>query len=131
MGNFTGLRRALKNGIRYVFHSGMDVVTSAEESMTRFKRKRRRPSRRTLLKIRAIPLVRMPKSVFFHKIRQACRDGIVPSDIEITTLNWDHVQGKRYMPGSELSGSDADELRNCYNLLAGVGKQDVRFERPS
>ena len=88
-------------------------------------------ARRTLLKIRAIPLVRMPKSVFFTKIRQSCRNGVVASDIEITTLNWDHAVGRRYMPGQVLSGKDAAELQNCYNLLVGVGKQDVRFERPS
>ena len=73
----------------------------------------------------------MPKSVFFHKIRQACRDGVVPADITITTLNWDHAQGKRYTAGQVLDGNDAEELKNCYNLLVGVSKQDVRFERPS
>jgi hypothetical protein len=93
--------------------------------------KRKHRGRRTLLKIRAVPRVRMPKSVFFQKIRHACRDGIVPPDIEITTLNWDHAQGNRYLPGQVLSGKDAAELRNCYNILVGVGKQDVRFERPS
>lgn len=92
---------------------------------------RKRNVRRTLLKIRAIPLVRMPKSVFFKKIRQACRDGIVPPDIRITTLNWDHATGNRYEPGAILSGKDAEELKNCYRLLTGVGKQDIRFERPS
>jgi len=97
----------------------------------RRKQKRSRPPRRTLLKIRAIPLVRMPKSVFFQKIREACRDGIVPSDIEITTLNWDHAVGRKYLAGTVLGGEDADELRNCYNLLVGVSRQDVRFERPS
>jgi hypothetical protein len=94
-------------------------------------RKKRKSTRRTLLKIRAIPLVRMPKSVFFHKIREACRNGVVPHDIEITTLNWDHATGKKYEAGTVLNGKDAEELRNCYNLLVGVGKQDVRFERPA
>lgn len=93
--------------------------------------RRRDRTRRTLLKIRAIPLVRMPKSVFFEKIRQACKNGIVPNDIEITTLNWDHAEGKRYLPGRILNGKDKDELMNCYNLLVGFRKQDVRFERPS
>lgn len=98
--------------------------------MPRSKLSSRRRTRRALLKIRAIPLVRMPKSVFFMKIRQACKNGIVPSDIEITTLNWDHAEGNRYKPGRVLSGKDRDELMNCYNLLVGVRKQDVRFERP-
>lgn len=93
--------------------------------------RRNRKTRRVLLKIRAIPLVRMPKSVFFEKIRQACKNGIVPSDIEITTLNWDHAEGNRYRAGTVLSGKDRDELRNCYNILVGVRKADVRFERPS
>lgn len=95
------------------------------------RHKRRATPRRTLLKIRAIPLVRMPKSVFFTKIRQACKHGVVPADIEITTLNWDHAVGKRFLPGEVLSGKDAGELMNCYNLLVGVEKQNVRFERPS
>lgn len=93
-------------------------------------RRRVRQERRTFLKIRAKPLVRMPKSVLFTKIRQACRDGIVPDDIEIMSLSWDHAVGNRYMPGTILSGDDAEELRNCYNLLVGIGKADVRFERP-
>lgn len=92
-------------------------------------RKRNRV-RRTLLKIRATPLKRMPKSVFFTKIRQACRSGIVPEDIEIRTINWDHVEGRRYTAGRTLNGKDRRELMNCYNMLAGIGKQDVRFEKP-
>lgn len=96
----------------------------------RGKQKKRQP-RRTLLKIRAIPLVRMPKSVFFERIRSACRNGVVPDDISITTLNWDHATGHRYMPGEVLSADDANELENCYQLLTGMGKQSVRFERPS
>lgn len=99
----------------------------------RSKQKRGRSAsapRRTLLKIRAVPLRRMAKSLFFEKIRHACRDGIVPDDIEITTLNWDHATGRRYLPGQELDGSDAEELQNCYQLLTGAGKGAVRFERP-
>lgn len=84
-----------------------------------------------MLKIRAVPLVRMPKSVFFELIRKACRDGIVPEQIEITTLNWDHRTGQRYAPGAVLSGKDREELRNCYTYLTGaVGKRDVRVEHP-
>lgn len=90
----------------------------------------RRKPRRTLLKIRAVPLVRMPKSHFFKLIRQACRTGVVPDDIRITTLNWDHAVGQRYMPGQVLSARDASELRNCYNLITGVGTGDVRVETP-
>jgi hypothetical protein len=94
------------------------------------RRSRGRSVRRALLKIRAVPLVRMPKSVFFQKIREACRHGVVPGDIEITTLNWDHAIGARYHAGEVLSGSDREELRNCYNLLTGTGKDAIRFERP-
>ena len=86
--------------------------------------------RRTLLKIRAVPLVRMPKSRFFELIRQACRDGVVPPDIRITTLNWDHAVGSRYVPGQVLSARHAEELRNCYLLLAGTGRGGVRVEAP-
>lgn len=70
----------------------------------------------------------MPKSVFFRKIREACRRGIVPNDITISTLNWDHEQGGRYMPGETLSGSDREELKNCYDLLTGASNRDIRFE---
>lgn len=91
---------------------------------------KREAPKRTLLKIRARPLVRMPKSVFFTKIRSACRDGVIPSDIEISTLNWDHARGRTYKAGQVLSGRDRDELMNCYQMLTGMSKQDVRFERP-
>lgn len=82
------------------------------------------------LKFRVTPLVRMPKSVLFIKLRQACRDGIIPRDIEIATLQWDHGQGKRYLAGTVLDAGDAKELMKCYNVLAGVEKSGVRFERP-
>lgn len=94
-------------------------------------RTRRSRPRVTMLKIRAIPLVRMPKSRFFEQIRRACRDGIVPDDIEIVTMNWDHQTGRRYIPGTKLSGRNAEDLRNCYNYLVGaVGKRDIRVENP-
>lgn len=92
--------------------------------------KRRRP-RRTLLKIRAVPLVRMPKSRFFMLIREACKTGVVPNEIEITTLNWDHALGGRYMPGTILSAKHKAELQACYDYLSGaIGKSDVRVETP-
>jgi hypothetical protein len=92
--------------------------------------KRQRP-RVTLLKIRAVPLVRMPKSRFFYLIQKACDTGIVPDEIQITTLNWDHAQGQRLMPGRTLSGKDRDELRECAAYLFGaVGKHDIRVEKP-
>lgn len=84
----------------------------------------------TLLKMRVTPLRRMAKSLLFTKIRQACRNGVVPDDISISTINWDHATGNRYMPGQTLSGDDRDELRNCYNLITSAGKADVRFESP-
>lgn len=93
------------------------------------RNKRSGSGRRALLKIRAVPLVRMPKSEFFRKIRHACRDGVVPADIEIRTLNWDHATGGRYQAGTVLSGYDREELRNCYQLLTGAGKSAVRFDR--
>lgn len=93
--------------------------------------RRQKKARRTLLKIRATPLRRMPKSVFFAKLREACRNGIIPSDIRISTLNWDHEEGRRYLPGETLNGSDRNELKNCYDLLTGMSKSDIRFESPS
>lgn len=88
-------------------------------------------NRRTLLKFRVTPLVRMPKSVLFKKLREACRHGVIPSDIQISTLEWGHEQGDVYQPGAVLSARKAEELRNCYALLVGVDtRRDVRFERP-
>lgn len=92
---------------------------------------RKQSSRQTHLKIRAIPLVRMPQSVFFRKIRESCKNGVIAEDIEITTLQWDHGVGRRYRAGTVLSGEDAEELRNCYRLLTSVGKSDIRVEKPS
>lgn len=86
--------------------------------------------RQTLLKIRAVPLVRMPKSRFFKLIRQACRKGVIPEDIRLTTLDWQHGRGRQYAPGSILSARDAEELRNCYDLLTSLEKADLRVERP-
>jgi len=91
--------------------------------------RRPRNSRTTLLKIRAVPLKRMPKSRFLKLIRQACRLGVIPDDIKLTTLNWDHAQGRHYTAGSRLSARDREELKNCYDTLLAVGKQ-VRVEAP-
>jgi hypothetical protein len=94
-------------------------------------RKRRRP-RVTMLKIRAVPLERMPKSHFFYLIRKACDSGTVPAGIRITTLNWDHRVGQSLQPGDVLDASQREELRNCAAFLFGaIDKHDVRVERPS
>src|SRR5690242_5406384 len=93
-------------------------------------RKRRRP-RVTLLKIRAVPLVRMPKSRLFYLIRKACETGVVPREIRITTLNWDHRLGRVLQPGQVLSAEDRQELKNCEAYLFGaVDRRDVRVEKP-
>jgi len=92
------------------------------------RRRGSRGVRRTMLKIRALPLRKMPKSVFFQKLRAACKHGVIPDDIEISTLNWGHGTGTRYSPGATLSGDDREELRNCYDYL--VGGAEIRFERP-
>jgi hypothetical protein len=91
----------------------------------------KRRARVTQLKIRAIPLERMPKSRFFHLIREACRTGIVPAGIRLTTLNWDHGVGRSFQAGDVLSANDAQELRNCGDFMFGPDdKHDVRVERP-
>lgn len=90
-------------------------------------------SRRVFLKFRVKPLVRMPKSVLFAKIRQSCKHGVVADDLEIMTLQWGHGWprgGHRYTAGQELSGDDATELENAYDLLTAFDKSDVRFEKP-
>jgi hypothetical protein len=93
--------------------------------------KQRRP-RKTMLKIRAIPLERMPKSEFFRLIKMACEYGIVPKNIKLTTMDWSHrAQGRQWMPGDVLSAADRQELKNCTAFLFGaVGTSDVRVERP-
>lgn len=84
-----------------------------------------------MLKIRAVPLVRMPKSRLFYLIKQACETGIIPNEIRITTLNWDHRVGRELQPGQVLSADDKQELNNCAAFLFGaVGKRDVRVEKP-
>ncbi len=96
--------------------------------MTSSKRRKPRP---TQLKIRAVPLVRMPKSRFFELIRDACKNGVIPKDIRMESLNWDHKVGRSWNAGTVLSAADADELRQCYAYLTGaVGKRDVRVESP-
>lgn len=90
---------------------------------------RKSQGRRSLLKIRATPLVRMPKSVFLRKIEEACHSGTIPDDIELTTLNWGAGTGRRWRAGDTLDASDAQELQNCYAMLVDP-KTTVRVERP-
>lgn len=100
-------------------------------SPRRERDRKRRRARVTSLKIRAVPLVRMPKSRLFYLIKQACETGIVPSEIRITTLNWDHRVGRALQPGQVLSADDRQELQNCAAYLFGaITKHDVRVEKP-
>jgi hypothetical protein len=88
----------------------------------------RKRNRSTQLKIRATPLERMPKSMFFRLIKRACDSGIVPNNIEISTLNWAHGTGRKYGAGATLSADDAELLRQCYGVLSNA--DEIRVESP-
>ena len=91
-------------------------------------RSKKGKSRRTQLKIRAVPLHPMPKSVFYSKIRQACRTGIVPDGIEMTTMDWAKGTGRTLRAGITLDADDSDALKRAYKVLT---ESDIRIERPS
>lgn len=88
-------------------------------------------NRFTHIKIRAVPLVRMPRSVFLDKILVAVQYGVVPEDIELTTMQWDHSApgGRRYVSGQRLDANDQEELSKAYAVLKKAGTT-IRFERP-
>jgi len=90
------------------------------------RRKKKGLPRRTQVKIRAIPLIPMPKSVFYSLIRQACRTGIVPQHLELTTMDWAKGTGNKLRSGSTLDASDHDALKLAYKVLT---ESDIRIER--
>lgn len=103
-------------------------------------REKRRGSRRLFLKFRVRPLVPMPKSVLFGKLRHMVHTGDVPEDVEVAYMSYDRQRGQRFEPGSRLSTAELAEFEKFYNVLTAIqpgdvtarpeSKPRVRFERP-
>lgn len=83
-----------------------------------------RPARKIFLKFRVKPLVRMPKSVMFDKLRHAVRTGEMPDDLVIAYMSYDHSIGKQFRPGDRIQGDDHEELEKFYNVLISMDKQE-------
>lgn len=93
----------------------------------RSKRKSRRSRSRSLhLKFRITVLTRMPKSVVFRKLTEFMRTGVMPDDIEISTVDYDHTRGRRYFPGSTIDPDDREELKEFLEVF--LSANSVRVE---
>jgi hypothetical protein len=63
-------------------------------------------------------------------VQQACETGRIPHDLlELTTMDWAHGKGKRFVSGQELDAGDADELQKAWQLIRAA--DDIRVERPA
>jgi len=121
-------------------------VKKAPQRKKQRKVPKRVEARKLFLKFRVRPLVRMPKSVMFAKLRRFVEVGIAPKDLEVAYMSYDHTVGKKFAPGERIQGHDHDELRKFYGVMLALQPQDievnarrgkyvknpgsVRFERP-
>lgn len=90
--------------------------------------------RRLYLKFRVKPLVRMPKSVMFAKLREFVHTGIAPDDLEVAYMSYDRTVGKQFKPGARIAPGEQEELEKFYSVLIAMGKESmeyVRLERPA
>lgn len=95
----------------------------------RLKPKARPQPRKLFLKFRIKPLVRMPKSVMLDKLRHAVRTGVMPNDLIIAYMSYDHMKGKQFQPGDRIQGGAHDELVKFYDVLISMDKQEMEVER--
>lgn len=116
----------------------MSPAKPGRESRKVTKPKRRGVPRRLLLKFRVRPLVRMPKSELFRKLRHMVRTGEVPDDVDVAYVEYGHGTGRSFKAGERLTPDEMGQFEQFYNVLTSIGAGSVtaeraapvRFERP-
>jgi hypothetical protein len=84
--------------------------------------------RKLFLKFRVKPLVRMPKSVMFGKLRHFVKTGEAPDDLEVAYMSYDHKVGRKFQPGERLMADEQEELEKFYDVLLSMNQEDFNFE---
>lgn len=97
--------------------------------MPKSRRSASRKPRRIELKFRVRPLVRMPKSVMFEKLREAAISGITPHDLEIRYMEYSHGTGKQFGAGERIA--NLSEFAEFVNVLLAVQPEEVSIETRS
>lgn len=97
--------------------------------MTRAKGKKRKP-RKLHLKFHIKAKVRMPRSTAWEKVKQFVATGVMPDDLDISYMDYEHSIGKQFFAGDTVSPEDFDEFRNLLAIMAGAKQQGpLRLER--
>lgn len=84
--------------------------------------------RKLFLKFRVRPLVRMPKSVMFAKLRHFVKSGEAPHDLEVAYMSYDHQVGRKFQPGQRLTADEQEELEKFYDVLLSMNQEDFSFQ---
>jgi len=107
--------------------------------------RRGKTPRRLEIKFRVRPLVRMPKSEMFRKLKEFVETGIVPDDIDVAYMEYQHAHGRRFSAGERIQPHEQEELAKFYAVMTAIQPEDmtvehregkykknptVRFERP-
>lgn len=88
-----------------------------------------RGPRRLELKFRVRPLVRMPVSVMFGKLQEFADTGIVPGDIEIAYMEYQHATARSFQPGSRVQPHEQEEFKKFHKVLMAMDpKSEVTVE---
>lgn len=87
----------------------------------------RRP-RRLFLKFRVKPRVAMPKSVMLDKLRHFVKTGVMPKDLIVAYMSYDHKVGREFRPGERIQADEHEELQRFYDVLLAIDQQEMTVE---
>lgn len=82
-----------------------------------------RGPRRLELKFRVRPRIRMPVSVMFGKLQELADTGIVPGDIEVAYMEYQHATARSFQPGARIQPHEHEEFKKFYKVLLAVNPQ--------
>lgn len=81
--------------------------------------------RKLMLKFRVRPLVRMPKSVMFDKLRDFALSGLAPDDLEVSWFSYSHMKGGVYKAGTRIEADEKEQLERFLNVMLSIPNEDM------
>lgn len=71
----------------------------------------------------------MPVSVMFGKLQEFADTGIVPGDIEIAYMEYQHATARSFQPGQRVQPHEQEEFKKFHKVLMAVDpRQEVSVE---
>lgn len=91
-----------------------------------YKHNPRKASRVAYVKLRVVPLVRMPKSVLLDKVRWSCENGVLDPEIDVRYVEYDHAYNGKRKGFQRISKRDKLEaLENFRRLVMSADTVDI------